>query len=65
MLAQIPTTAIVNRAEAEKKVKVVYDGPPNFQWRRLLFRHRWRRSDHVGGHPFLAVPVHRRPRLRK
>jgi hypothetical protein len=30
MLAQIPTTAIVNRAEAESKVKVVYDGPPNF-----------------------------------
>ncbi|MFL5387452.1 MAG: hypothetical protein ACJ79C_01895 [Myxococcales bacterium] len=30
MLAQIPTSAIVNRAEAEKKVKVAYDGPPNF-----------------------------------
>jgi hypothetical protein len=30
LLAQIPTTATVNRAEAEKDVKVVYDGPPKF-----------------------------------
>lgn len=31
MLAQIPTTAIVNRAEAEKNVKVSYDGTPSFK----------------------------------
>jgi hypothetical protein len=31
MLAQIPTTAVVNRAEAEAKVKVAYDGTPKFQ----------------------------------
>lgn len=31
MLAQIPTTVTVNRAEAEAKVKVAYDGPPQFQ----------------------------------
>jgi hypothetical protein len=30
LLAQIPTTATVNRAEAEKNVKVVYDGDPKF-----------------------------------
>jgi hypothetical protein len=30
MLAQIPTTAVVNRAEAEAKVQVAYDGQP--QW---------------------------------
>jgi hypothetical protein len=31
LLAQIPTTAIVNKAEAEKKVKVSYDGTPEFK----------------------------------
>ena len=31
MLAQIPTTAVVNRAEAEAKVKVTYDGSPQFK----------------------------------
>lgn len=31
MLAQIPTTAVVNKAEAEKKVKVHYDGDPQFK----------------------------------
>jgi hypothetical protein len=31
MLAQIPTTAIVNRTEAEAKVKVTYDGDPQFK----------------------------------
>jgi hypothetical protein len=31
MLAQIPTTAIVNRAEAEAKAKVTYDGAPQFK----------------------------------
>lgn len=31
MLAQIPTTAIVNKAEAEAKVKVTYDGTPVFK----------------------------------
>ena len=31
MLAQIPTTAIVNRADAEAKAKVSYDGPPQFK----------------------------------
>jgi hypothetical protein len=30
LLAQIPTTATVTRAEAEKSVKVVYDGQPKF-----------------------------------
>ncbi|PZX48529.1 hypothetical protein [Algoriphagus chordae] len=31
MLAQIPTTAIVNKAEVEAKVKVDYDGNPEFR----------------------------------
>lgn len=31
MLAQIPTTAIVNKAEAEAKVQVSYDGNPEFR----------------------------------
>ncbi len=31
MLAQIPTTVTVNRAEAEAKAKVTYDGPPQFK----------------------------------
>lgn len=31
MLAQIPTIAVVNRAEAEAKVKVAYDGTPQFK----------------------------------
>ncbi len=31
LLAQVPTTAIVNRAEAEAKVKVVYAGDPQFK----------------------------------
>ena len=31
MLAQVPTTAIVNRAEVEAKVKVTYDGAPQFK----------------------------------
>ncbi len=31
MLAQIPTTAIVKRSEAESKAKVEYNGPPIFQ----------------------------------
>jgi hypothetical protein len=31
MLAHVPTTAIVNRAEAEAKAKVVYDGDPQFK----------------------------------
>jgi hypothetical protein len=30
LLAQIPTTVVVNRKEAEAKVKVVYDGAPKF-----------------------------------
>jgi hypothetical protein len=30
MLAQIPTTAVVNKAEVEAKVHVVYDGDPKF-----------------------------------
>ena len=30
LLAQIPQTAIVNKAEAEAKVKVTYDGEPKF-----------------------------------
>src|SRR5262245_54982712 len=31
MLAQIPTTAVINKAEAEAKVKVAYDGSPQFK----------------------------------
>ncbi len=31
LLAQVPTTAVVNRAEAEAKVKVVYAGDPQFK----------------------------------
>ncbi|HVY75384.1 MAG TPA: hypothetical protein VG890_11175 [Puia sp.] len=31
LLAQIPTTAIVNRAEAEAKVQVTYNGEPQFK----------------------------------
>ncbi|WP_276483817.1 hypothetical protein [Paraflavitalea pollutisoli] len=31
MLAQIPTTAIVNKAEVEAKAKVSYDGAPQFK----------------------------------
>ena len=31
MLAQIPATAVVNKAEAEKQVKVHYDGEPEFK----------------------------------
>jgi len=31
MLAQVPTTAIVNKADAEAKAKVVYDGTPQFK----------------------------------
>jgi len=31
MLAQIPTTAVINKAEAEAKVKVAYSGTPQFQ----------------------------------
>ena len=31
MLAQIPTTAVVNKADAEAKVKVTYDGQPQFK----------------------------------
>ncbi|MGH9901153.1 MAG: hypothetical protein ACRD68_04855, partial [Pyrinomonadaceae bacterium] len=31
MLAQVPTSAIVNKAEAEAKVKVYYDGEPQFK----------------------------------
>ncbi len=31
MLAQIPSTAVINKAEAEKKVKVAYDGTPEFK----------------------------------
>jgi len=31
MLAQIPTTAVVNKADVEKKVKVAYDGDPQFK----------------------------------
>ncbi len=31
MLAQIPTTVTVNRAEAEAKAKVTYDGQPQFK----------------------------------
>ena len=30
LLAQVPTTAIVNRAQAESQVKVVYSGEPQF-----------------------------------
>jgi hypothetical protein len=31
MLAQVPTTAIVNKAEVEAKAKVTYDGSPEFK----------------------------------
>jgi hypothetical protein len=31
MLAQIPTTAVINKAEAEAKAKVTYDGQPQFK----------------------------------
>ncbi|MGC3943344.1 MAG: hypothetical protein QM762_02215 [Chryseolinea sp.] len=31
LLAQVPTTAVVNKAEAESKVKVNYDGDPQFK----------------------------------
>lgn len=31
MLSQIPTTAIVNKADAEAKAKVTYDGTPQFK----------------------------------
>jgi hypothetical protein len=31
MLAQVPTTAIVNKAAAEKQVKVTYEGQPQFK----------------------------------
>ncbi len=31
MLAQIPTTVVVNKKEAEQKVKVSYDGAPQFK----------------------------------
>lgn len=31
MLAQIPTTAVVNKADAEAKVKVTYEGTPSFK----------------------------------
>lgn len=31
MLAQIPTTVVINKAEAEAQVKVTYDGPPQFK----------------------------------
>jgi hypothetical protein len=31
LLAQVPTTAVVNRAEAEAKAKVVYAGEPEFK----------------------------------
>ena len=31
MLAQIPTTAVINKKEAEAKVKVAYDGDPQFK----------------------------------
>jgi hypothetical protein len=31
MLAQVPTTAIINRADAESKAKVIYDGTPQFK----------------------------------
>lgn len=31
LLAQVPTTAIVNKAEVEAKVKVTYDGVPQFK----------------------------------
>ena len=30
LLAQVPTTAVVNRAAAETTVKVAYAGPPQF-----------------------------------
>jgi hypothetical protein len=31
LLAQVPTTVIVDRAKAEAEVKVAYDGPPDFK----------------------------------
>jgi hypothetical protein len=31
LLAQVPNTAVVNRAQAEAHVKVQYDGVPKFQ----------------------------------
>ncbi|MFD1601289.1 hypothetical protein ACFSJW_23095 [Flavobacterium artemisiae] len=31
MLAQVPTTAIINKADAEAKAKVTYDGAPQFK----------------------------------
>ncbi|MGB8839333.1 MAG: hypothetical protein WCC67_21480 [Candidatus Acidiferrales bacterium] len=31
LLAQVPTTVIVDRAKAEAEVKVAYDGPPQFK----------------------------------
>ncbi len=31
LLAQVPTTAIINRAEVEAKAKVTYDGEPQFK----------------------------------
>jgi hypothetical protein len=31
LLAQVPTTVIVDRAKAEAEVKVAYDGPPKFE----------------------------------
>jgi hypothetical protein len=31
MLAQIPTTAVINKAAAEAKATVAYDGPPQFK----------------------------------
>lgn len=31
LLAQVPTTAVVNKAEVESKVKVVYSGDPQFK----------------------------------
>jgi len=31
LLAQVPTTVIVDRAKAEAEVKVAYDGPPEFK----------------------------------
>ncbi|QDW22147.1 hypothetical protein [Flavobacterium sp. KBS0721] len=31
MLAQVPTTAIINKADAEAKAKVTYDGTPQFK----------------------------------
>lgn len=31
MLAQIPTTVVIDKAEAEAQAKVTYDGPPQFK----------------------------------